>query len=208
LQIKNWSWLQLRKIAELDELEAKIAEIHANKLPKDEGSKEKATEARRRADDSSYAYQFEEISEAPNRVPPSTSLKQLYREVAKKLHPDLAVDDEDRSRREEFMKRVNEAYKERNEEKLMQILREWESSPERVEGEGIGAELIRTIRKIDNVENRIKIIEELFSSELYRLSQKVEEARIEHRDLLQEMVSHLDEKINRRKLEFQSLLST
>jgi hypothetical protein len=201
-----------RKIAELDEIEAKIAEIHAKKLPKDEGSKEKATEARRRADDSSYAYQFEEISEVPDRVPPSISLKQLYRDVAKKLHPDLAVGEEDRSRREDFMKRVNEAYKERNEEKLLEILREWESSPERVEGEGIGAELIRTIRKIDNVEQRIKSIqsetEELFGSELYRLSQKVEEARIVHKDLLQEMVSHLEEKIKRRKLELQSLLST
>jgi hypothetical protein len=201
-----------RKIAELDEIEAKIAEILAKKLPKDEVSKKKASEARRRADDSSYAYQFEEVSDVPDRIPPSPSLKQLYREIAKKIHPDLAANEEDRSRREEFMKRVNEAYKDGNEEKLRQILKEWESSSERVEGEGIGAELIRTIRKIDNVENRIKAIqgelEELFSSELYRLWQKVEEAHSEQKDLLQEMVNHLDEKVSNRKLELQSLLST
>jgi hypothetical protein len=201
-----------RKIAELDEIEAKIAEKLAKKHPKDEFSKEKASETRKRADDSSYAYQFDAISEAPDRFSPSPSLKRLYRDVAKKIHPDLAVDEEDRSIREEFMKRANEAYKEGNEEKLMEILKEWESNPERVKGEGIGAELIRAIRKIDNIDKRIKIIqseiEELVSSELYRLRQKVEEARFEQKDLLQEMVKHLDEKIKKKKLELQSLLST
>ena len=160
----------------MDEIEAKIAELLAKKQPEDEVSKEKASEARKRADDSSYAYQFEEVSEIPIQVPQSPSLKQLYREVAKKIHPDLAVDEEDRAIREEFMKRANEAYKEGNEEKLMEILREWESSPERVEGEGIGADLIRTIRKIDNIEKRITAIkseiEELSGSDLFKLRLK------------------------------------
>lgn len=201
-----------RKIAQLDEIEAKIAKLLAKKYPKDKISKEKAAEARKRADDSSYAYQFDEVPEGSDHFTPSPSLKQLYRDIAKKIHPDLAENEKDRSNREEFMKRVNEAYKEGNEEKLLEILKEWESSPERVEGEGIGAELIRTIRKIDNIEKRIIIIQkeiyEFFSSELYILRQKVEEARLEQKDLLQEMVKHLDERIKKAKLELKSMSSS
>ena len=82
---------------------------------------------------------------------PSEGLKKLYREVAKQIHPDLSGDEEDKNRREKLMTEANLAFENGNDEKLRQILRECESSPESVKGQGIAAELIRTIRKCTRI---------------------------------------------------------
>ena len=50
-------------------------------------------------------------------------LKQLYRELAKRTHPDLAVDDADRRQRSHSMVIVNEAYVQRDADTLRQLLR-------------------------------------------------------------------------------------
>ena len=105
------------------------------------------------------------------------------------------------------MAEANRAYKEGDEEKLRSILHEWESRPESVKGEGAGAELVRAIRKIAQAEERLKVIQstisELKKSDLFQLKVKVEEADQEGRDVLAEMVSHMEIKITqaKRKLE-------
>jgi len=80
---------------------------------------------------------------------------------------------------------------------LEAILREWESSPESVKGEGTGTDLVRAIRKIAQVEERLRAIEveinQLKKSDLYKLKAKAEEAEKEGRDLLADMAKQLDE---------------
>jgi len=112
--------------------------------------------------------------EAGKREPflPSENLKKLYREVAKRIHPDLATDESERQRRHELMTEANRAFAEGDAARLEAILRDWESSPESVKGEGPGAELVRVIRKIAQVEDRLKAIDaeiaRLEESDLYR----------------------------------------
>ncbi len=83
---------------------------------------------------------------------------------------------------------------------MRQILNEWESSPESVKGEGVAAELIRLIRKIALVEQRIKTIEteihSLEESDLWKLRSKAEEAENEGRNLLEEMASQVSVQID------------
>jgi hypothetical protein len=50
-------------------------------------------------------------------------------------------------------------YEEGDEDRLEAILREWEMSPEPGKGDGFGAELIRVIRKISQVKERLCEIE-------------------------------------------------
>ena len=117
------------------------------------------------------------------RFKPGDELKRLYREIARTIHPDLSTDDTKRLRRTRLMAEANDAYAMGNESKLRAILDEWDSSPDAVEGEGIAAELVRTIRKIHQVERRLveisSAITELRQSALHGLWSEVTKAEAE-----------------------------
>ena len=97
------------------------------------------------------------------------------------------------------MAEANDAYAIGDETRLQAILHEWDTSPEAVKGDGVAAELLRAIRKIAQVEDRLRVIEAelaaLKASDLYQLIAKVDEAVREGRDLLTEMAVRIDEQI-------------
>ncbi len=191
------------RLAELDKIEAQIAELQARLSPKDKESSDRAAEARAKADESAREVDFDQDISTDKKFSPSENLKKLYREVAKSVHPDLADDEGERLRREGFMAQANRAYEEGDESKLNSILHEWQTSPESVKGDGVGAELIRVIRKVAKVKERLNTIEDeidhLKDSELYQMRLKVEHAEIEGRDLLSEMAARLDDQITSAK---------
>lgn len=188
------------RYGELDEIEAQIAEALSRASLKNPQAQERAYQTRARADDSAHASKIaQEQSIHADRFKPSDALKKLYREVAKCIHPDLATDENDRMRRQRFMAEANQAYEAGDEIHLREILHKWESSPEANKGDGVGAELIRVIRKISQVEGRLLTLNttiiQLQLSALYRLKAEVEEAEAEWRDLLAEMALRLDQQI-------------
>jgi DnaJ-domain-containing protein 1 len=130
---------------------------------------------------------------------PSDGLKKLYRDLAKQIHPDLATDEVDRARRQVLMAEANQAYEDADEDRLREILHQWQSSPESVKGEGIGAELIRLLRQISQSRERLKSIEKeieaVETTELYQLKANVKIAEQSGQDLLTEMAFNLDEQI-------------
>jgi hypothetical protein len=95
---------------------------------------------------------------------------------------------------------------------LREILDQWESSPESVKGGGLGAELIRVIRKIALVEQHLKTVEKeiesLEGSDLYQLRSKAEVAEREGRDLFEEMESEVKNQINEAKGRLERILET
>ncbi len=184
--------------AELDELRAQVAERMAAEDPGNERLERAAREARLRADESRQAAPAKESAETQH-VPPTPELKRAYREVAKRIHPDLTTNEADRARRQELMAEANEAYQRGDESRLAQILDTYESSPETVEGEGAGAELVRVIRNLSLIKNRLGEIEteiqRFTSSDLYLLKIQVEEAHEQGRDLLTEMAEKVCKRI-------------
>ncbi len=140
---------------------------------------------------------------------PSDSLKKLYRQVANLIHPDLATDDKERLRRQNLMVEVNLAYENEDEERLKAILHGWETSPESIQGEGVVAKLIRTIRQIAQSKMRLKMIgeeiEALEQTDLYQLKNQVVTAQQAGSDLLAEMALQLDEQITTAKEQLQEL---
>jgi hypothetical protein len=187
------------RLAELDEIEAQIAEAGSRKKPGDPEAHERASQARAQAQESARAVESEQQAGKREPFAPSETLKRLYREVAKRIHPDLATDERERKRRHELMSEANRAYEEGDEARLEAILRDWESSPESVKGDGPGAELVRVIRKIAQVEDRLKAIDgeiaRLEESDLYRLKREVDQAKKEGRDLLVEMAARVNRQV-------------
>ncbi len=153
--------------------------------------------------------QYIELLESNQEFKPSPELKKLYREVAKKIHPDLATDDDERRRRQHLMAEANQAYEDGDLEKLQVILHDWQSSPESIKGEGISFELIRIIRQIAQSRERLKVIqaeiEVLEQTELYQLKTKVIEVKESGKNLLAEMAAQLDTQINNAKKELEKL---
>ena len=66
---------------------------------------------------------------APAGPPPSDDLKTLFRDAAKRMHPDLVHDEAGRAHAEAFMKRLNQAYKAGDSDGIGNLVRQWETSP-------------------------------------------------------------------------------
>jgi len=186
------------RYAELDEYKAQLAERLAAEQPGNERAQKAATEARAGAGETKNG--AGEKSDAELHVfKASPEMKRAYREVAKRIHPDLTSDRNDRTTRQQLMARANEAYERGDEATLTKILSEYESSPEAFQGEGAGAELVRVIRRISQVRGRLSEIEAesqaLLRSDLYQLRLRVEEAAQHGRDMLTEMMAKTDEQI-------------
>ena len=187
-----------KRYAELDEIEAKITEYFARTHPGDRRAQSNAQQARSQAEASADVTR--DLDQGKGSSPKqSQSIKSLYREVAKRIHPDLAFDGPDRLRREQLMAQANRAYEEDDEARLRAILEEYEFSPESVQGEGPGAELVRAIRKIAQITRRLveidKEVVNLEQSDYFKLNVKVEQGKAEGRDVLREMAEDLDLKI-------------
>lgn len=125
------------------------------------------------------------------------SLKSLYRGVAKAVHPDLAVDELERLRRQELMALANEAYQSGNRQVLIDLLSEWEQAPIEYGTElDIALELVRIIRQIaavhQNIHAVIRQIEELKQTDIYHFKERVDDAIADGVDLLAEMATAVD----------------
>jgi hypothetical protein len=185
--------------AELDEIEKEIAKELFRLNPKEE-YRQGFQKAERKAKTSRTAVD-EKVAQSDRKpFEPSDELRNLFRKVAKAIHPDLATDPQERAFRTTLMARANEAYKKGDIQGLKQILDEWENRDKRSYPEQ--AELIQVDQleqKIRQIRLRINIIEtrisDLEGSDLYQLMVKVEMAQLEGRDLLGEMAKGLQEQI-------------
>ena len=142
------------RYAELDELKAAVAERLAQNQPANERAQQAAREARARAAET-QSTAGEKSEGTPRAFESSPEMKRLYREVAKRVHPDLTSDRADRAKRQQLMAEANEAYERGDETRLRKIFTEYEWSAEAVQGEGPGAELIRVIRRISQARGRV-----------------------------------------------------
>jgi len=186
------------RYAELDECKAHLAEQFARRHPENERAQQAARDARARSNETKSAA-GEKSAQEPRAFEATPEMKRLYRDVAKRIHPDLTSDREDRAKRQQLMAEANQAYEQGDETQLVKILNEYECGPESVKGEGAGAELVRVIRRLSQARGRLAEIEaelqQLVRSDLYQLHERVDEAEKHGRDVLHEMSAKVDEQI-------------
>jgi len=201
-----------RLYAPLDDLEAQIADAEFRRRPNDYSARKNAENARTRARESAQAVDDVGPDAADSPFEPSEHLGKLYREAARRLHPDLTTDPNEKARRQKAMAEINKAYEECDEERIRQILDEWRVSPDQMEGEDTAAELVRVIRTIALAQKRLAAIKDeievLRQGELSQLKSQVEEATAAGRDLLSEMAARVNERVDEAKTRLESLLST
>jgi chromosome segregation ATPase len=209
-ELASFEGLYLRRVgvlyAELDEWNARLAELRAEQAGTPE-AKTEAAAARSQAQESYSAAHGEAAEVQP--FAPSPELRSLFREAAKRVHPDTAIDEKDRVRRERLMKEVNAAYAAGDVDGLRRILADLENSPDAVQGSGVGADLVRVLRQLKQVRNRLATIEgelaELKTSELALLHQDVATAENRGRDLMHEIESSVRERIEAAKERYRAL---
>jgi hypothetical protein len=198
------------RLAELDRLEAQIAEALARQHPKDRAAAAHAEQTRTQAQESSAAFENAPPPESqPADFKPSDELRAMYIQVAKAVHPDLTTDENDRVRRHKYMAAANEAYEQGDIERLKAILLDWQSSPEAILGEGPAAELIRAIRQIAQIRSRLAGVgdqlDALRKTEIFNLWTQAAEYQAAGRDLLQTMTEEVDARIARARQSLENM---
>ena len=208
-QLKAFEGRYLHRVgilyAELDEIAARISECEVNFYDSD-SARRRAQEARQRAQETHEAAFGAE--QEPVEFDPSPSLKTLFREVAKRIHPDFASDEAEQKHFTLLMARANQAYSCGDAETLQRLLDDHLEVNASVADEGDSLVLLRLVRQIQHAERDVAALdrehEMLLGSEIGQLYTDAETASHEDRDLLAELAASLRERIAEAKyrLEF------
>jgi hypothetical protein len=189
------------KYVKLDEIRAQIADEFAKANPNDSSAKQEFKTARSAADRSADDFRSHTANESTstNNFVPSEELKKLYRQLATKIHPDTTTDEDKKRYQNNLMSEVNAAYAACDLNRLKEIFKEWESSPDSIVGEDVAAKLVRAIRSIAQISARLKVIEgeteAIKQSEIFRMMEQVQLAEESERDLLNELAEKVQAEI-------------
>ena len=199
-QLKAFEGRYLQRVgvlyAELDEIATRITEREVDLYDSD-SARRRAREARQRAQETHEAAFG--ADQEPVEFDPSPSLKTLFREVARRIHPDFASDEAEQKHFTLLMTRANHAYSCGDAETLQRLLDDHLEVNAAVADEGDGVTLLRLARQIQHAVRDIAALDRehqtLLQSEIGQLYTDAEAAAHEDRDLLAELAASVRERI-------------
>jgi len=184
------------RLAQLDELQARLAERLATERWHD-AEAAKASRCRRAQAERSRREQEKMCEAPPAPVVPDASLKQSFRRLAQQIHPDRATSESDRAWRTQLMSEANRAYRAGDLAALEEVRALWLEGEKgrtrpRLGDTRADDQLGRLRRRIAQIGREL---EGLYGSPLYELFVATRQAQRQGRDLLQEMAERLDVQI-------------
>ena len=121
--------------------------------------------------------------ESTRKARASDDVRDLYLKLVKLAHPDPTTDPEEKERRTRFMQEVNAAYEAGDYQRLEDLYRGWSGSLESFEGEDVGDQLVRVIRQISLIQERMAAVEaefaELMNTDDYGMFEEAKEQGFE-----------------------------
>lgn len=154
-----------------------------------------------------YRYMGPEMQPPPQELSADSqeTLKKLYRQLARRFHPDLAESETDRAYHTQMMMRINAAYAAGDLEQLQQIALEPDSIAH-ADGALSDQQLAEALlREVARCQRRLaEIKEELARLAQHRNARLLEKARQAEKrgiDFLQKMAAELQEKITHKRIE-------
>jgi hypothetical protein len=211
LKIKEYrKRLELAAGRDMTEEEARKIDEEIERLYSD--AREKINDLEDEATEASEDYDtFMEEEENRDSYGPDflDELKQLFRKLVLKFHPDMAEDEEQKSEFHTIFIRIREAYEKRE----MQVLQEYlekaaiESGETDETPEEKRERLEKEFERLKAIHEKLKIqLERMQKSELNLLRERVEEAREDGEDLLQELAEAAEKEIERKQAELDELM--
>jgi hypothetical protein len=197
-----------RLYAELDQIDAQIANMKAEQAPDDMTLKAHARAAEQQAKQSA---EEAGLSETQPKPPPviEAGLKQAYRQAVKLMHPDLAITEHERQRRTKLMALVNLAYERGDREAIEKLIVEFGQDPVAIVGEDVGSRIVKTIRRIAQLRRRLgevqREIEAHKKTEIFKLRETIEKAEAIGEDPLGDLVQKLIKEISERKIKLKTV---
>ncbi|MDO8959575.1 MAG: J domain-containing protein [Rhodocyclaceae bacterium] len=197
------------RMAELDRIQAELAQARMQHSPDDPVLDRAARQAGARAEQSrreSAAYGSNE-PRTEQAFKPSNELKKRFRQLAQKIHPDRADNEADRAWRTQLMSEANRAYRAGDVGGLDEVFALWlegqagarqplssavPPAPTFAAAETLAAEAAKIRQRLAAIS---ALLDQLYGSKLYELFAAARVAERQGRDLLQEMAQRLDNQI-------------
>jgi hypothetical protein len=172
---------------DVQELEARILAILATRSGASDDA-DAARSARERVRETTA--HIRAVPKAPGPVP-TGDIKRLFRDAAKRMHPDLAAGEAARGHAEAFMKRLNHAYKAGDAEAIAHLVQQWDASPFGAGRDDEAVQSARAARRAgalaDAVARAQERLDALRATELAQLMEQAMAATAAGGDLLAEM---------------------
>jgi len=179
---------------QLEEWEERIAELLvARESPEDRAAK------LHQAQEAAIAAEIDAMVEESKHAEPALDLKSLFRELAKRIHPDFATDHHDERHRTRLMAQANEALRREDAAALQRMLNGHDPNIDLSNPAAVKAELQRVKKLIRDVQRDTAAaaaeMEELAHSEMAKLRDSTIAAALHGRDLLAELAARVKGRI-------------
>lgn len=205
-----------RFYAQLDELDAQIANAQAGLSPDDAAAQVHAQAAQEQARKSAEEAGLIEAQPPPPLVI-TPQLKQAFRRAAMMMHPDRATTEPERLRRHGLMIKLNLAYERGDQQAIENLVLEFIQDPrmqeiedpEEIADQGVELKILKIIRRTGQLRRRMdEIQQELYEkkqSDIYKLKITIERAELRGGDPLGDLAEQLLQELSERRIRLEEI---